>query len=147
MLRRAMLVPAHLNYIYYDFFSQNDFIFWARSKITFGLIDPKFDLDTPHLIGFVYYSSELTGANTGWIGSGYANAGFVGMLLYAIIIGCLFSIMDSYSNFIDKKVIVSIMVAPLLAVLMSSDLPTAMLTHGALFALLLFSVFRTTRFP
>lgn len=142
MLRRVMLVPANLNYMYYDFFSKNDFTCWARSKISLGLIEPKFDLDTPHLIGSVYFSNEATGANTGWIGSGYANAGFSGMFLYAVIIGLLFSVLNSFSKVIDKRIIVAIVTPPLLALIMSSDLPTALLTHGFLLSLLLFSCFR-----
>jgi len=147
MLRRTYLVPAHLNYLYYDFFSTNPFVFWAESKITFGLLESPYNLNIPNLIGREYYDNDLTGANTGWIGAGYSNAGFFGMLVYAAIIGILMSLLDSYSKFIDKGILVAIIVAPMLAVMMSSDLPTAFLNHGVILSLILFAMFAPVNLP
>jgi len=141
MLRRTFLVPAHLNYLYYDYFSNYSFVLWAQSKITFGIIDSPYNIDTSHLIGSVYLGNELTGANTGWIGSGYMNAGFLGMLLYAVILGLLMAILNAYSKSIDKRIVSAIIIAPMLTVMNSSDLPTALLTHGFFLSLVLFSLF------
>jgi hypothetical protein len=141
MLRRMYLVPAHLNYIYHDYFSSNPYYLWSKSKISFGLSESKYSLDPSHLIGLEYYGSELTGANTGWIGSGYMNAGIFGVLLYAIIIALFFAMLNGYSRSIDKRIIVAITAAPMLTVLMSSDLPTAFLNHGVILSLVLFSLF------
>ena len=140
-LRRTYFVPAHINFLYYDYFSVNAHVVWAESKLTFGLINYPYDLDVPHLIGREYYSNEKTGANTGWIGSGYMQLGFVGMLIYSVIIGFLFSLIDSYSKKIDKRVIVAISLIPMLVVMHSSDLPTAFLTHGVILCVIFFSIF------
>jgi len=144
-LRRVIFVPALLNFLYFDFFSHNRLLFWSESKVTLGLFSKKFSLDTPHLIGYYYFGSEFIGANTGWIGSGYANAGFLGLLIYAIIIGLIFSFLNSLSKFHDKRIIVSIFTAPIFAIMLSSDLPTAILTHGTLIGLILLMLFRTKR--
>lgn len=141
LLRRSYFIPAHLNFLYYDFFSVNPHLMWAESKITFGILDSLYDLDSTHLIGFEYYSSVEMGANTGWIGSGYMQLGFAGMMIYAFIIGLLFSLLDAYSQKVDKRVIVSMTLASMTGLLFSSDLPTAFLTHGILLALLLLSSF------
>jgi hypothetical protein len=141
MLRRTFLVPAHLNFLYYEFFVTNPFALWADSKITFGLIDPIYNIGVPQLIGWTYYDRVAMSANTGWIGSGYANAGVVGMLLYSIVIGLLFSALDGYSKYVDKRLLVAIMMAPLFTLFTSSDLPTSFLNHGIILTLMLFAIF------
>jgi len=144
LLRRIIFVPALLNFIYYDFFSQHGFVYWAQSKITFGVVPYRFDLDVPHLIGYHYFGNPSTGANTGWIGSGFANAGVWGIFIYALIVGMILALLDAYCRFHDKRVIIAIFVAPMLAVLMSSDLPTALLTHGTLIGLIFLLLFQTS---
>jgi fructose-specific phosphotransferase system IIC component len=91
------------------------------------------------------YGFENLNANTGWIGSGFLNAGFAGMLIYAVIIGILFSLLNAYANFSDKRIVVAIMIGPTLTVMMSSDLPTAFLNHGVLLGVILLSFFTATK--
>lgn len=141
MLRRAYLVPAQLNYVYFDFFSSNPFYLWSQSKVTFGLLSVPYTLAPSHLIGLEYYNNEQTGANTGWIGSGYMNAGIIGVYLYSVIMGLLLALLNAYSKAIDKSIVVATIVAPMLAVFMSADLPTAFLNHGIILSLILFSMF------
>ncbi len=141
IFRRVYIVPAQLNYYYYDFFSVHQFTMWANSKITFGLLHYPYHLDIPHLIGLNFFSNPATGANTGWIGSGYAQFGFAGMVVYAFIIGILLGLLNAFSKVSDKRIIVSIIVAPILTVFISSDLLTAFLTHGVILSLILFMMF------
>ena len=142
-LRRVIFVPALLNFYYYDFFSRHSFVYWAQSKITLRMVSYKYSLDVPHLIGLHYFGSSTIGANTGWLGSGYANAGIMGMVIYAALIGSIFSLLDAIAKFHDKRVIVAIFVAPMFAMIISSDLPAALLTHGTLIGLLLLMFFQT----
>lgn len=139
--RRSYLVPAFLNYTYYDFFSTNPFYYWSQSKVSLGLSEMTYSLSPANLIGLEYFGSEETGANTGWIGSGYMNAGLLGMALYSVIIGYLMRILNTYSKNIDKRVLISILTAPMLTLIASSDLPSAFLNHGLLLSLVLFSMF------
>ncbi|MGB5970515.1 MAG: hypothetical protein WBG70_19535, partial [Spirulinaceae cyanobacterium] len=85
--RRTLMVPALLNWFYIDFFSDNPYYFWSQSALSFGLVEPPFELSSVNLIGLEYFGREETSANTGWIGSGYANAGFIGVYLYSVLIG------------------------------------------------------------
>jgi hypothetical protein len=81
VLGRTFILPAEINYMYYDFFTRNDWVWFSDSKITLGLLEFQYPLDVAHMIGREYFNSDHAGANTGWIGSGYAQAGFAGMLL------------------------------------------------------------------
>ena len=136
-LRREYFVPAHLNFVYYDFFSTHPHTMLAESKLTFGLIEYPYELDSSHLIGYHYYNNELCGANTGWLGSGYMHFGFVGMLIYAFIVGLLLSMVDVIAKKREPSISGAILFIPLFAIFQSSDLPTCMLTHGFLLALFL----------
>ena len=136
-LRRVYFVPAHLNFVYYDFFSSHPHTMLAQSKLTFGLIQYPYNLDATHLIGYHYYNNELSGANTGWLGSGYMHFGFAGMLIYALIVGVLLSMVDTLAKKRGLSISGAILFIPLFTIFQSSDLPTGMLTHGFLLALFL----------
>ena len=137
LVRRACFVPAHLNFIYYDFFSTHPHTMLAESKLTFGLVEYPYDLNAPHLIGYHYYNNELSGANTGWLGSGYMHFGFAGMLSYALIIGLLLSMVDTLAKRRELGISGAILFVPFFTLFLSADLPTAGLTHGLLLAMVL----------
>lgn len=141
LLRRTYVVPAHINYLYHEYFSSHPLYLWSQSKLTFGLLAQHYSLGPANQIGLVYYHNAATSANTGWVGSGYANAGALGVFVYAILVGILFAVLNAFARTIDKKVVVAIATAPILAVLMSSDLPTAFLNHGVILTLFLFTLF------
>ena len=69
------------------------------------------------------------------------NAGIIGVYLYAVIMGLLLALLNAYSKAIDKTIVVATIVAPMFAVFMSADLPTAFLNHGIILSLILFSMF------
>jgi hypothetical protein len=145
MLRRTFLTPADINNNYYKMFSELSPIYWAESRITMGLVEYPYSLPSSMMVGREMYGFETLNANTGWIGSGFLNAGFAGMLIYAVIIGILFSLLNAYANFSDKRIVVAIMIGPTLTVMMSSDLPTAFLNHGVLLGVILLSFFTATK--
>ena len=140
LLRRVYFVPAQINYFYYDYFSLNSFILWAESKLTLGLIDYQYPLSMPRMIGLEYFGNEITNANTGWIGSGYAQAGLIGMIIYSVIIGIIFNTLNIFSKRVNKNIILPITIVPVFSVITSSDLPTAFLTHGLILVLILVSI-------
>jgi len=136
-LRRVYFVPAKLNFNYYDFFSTHPHVMLAGSKLTFGLIQSPYDLNTAHLIGYHYNNNVLTAANTGWIGTGYMHFGFAGMLIYALIVGLLLGMIDTLAKKREFSISGAICYIPFHALFLGADLPTAMLTHGLLLALFL----------
>lgn len=137
LLRRLIFVPAFLNYLYYEFFSDQGFVYWSYSKITLGLLPYPFDLPISRLVGIFYFGdiSSAINSNTGWLGSGYANAGVAGMIMYALIIGLLLSFIDSLRKVHDSLTLASTLFPLFFVLFTSSDLPTVLLTHGGLLAL------------
>lgn len=142
ILRRVFLVPGHTNYMYYDFFSQNDFVLFSNSKLTLGLIEYEYPLNVAQLIGFTYHDNENLFANTGWLGSAYMQAGFIGLLIYASVIAAIFKYIDACARASGERALITAAVTvPLFALITSADLPTAFLTHGLYLNLLLIACF------
>lgn len=138
-VRRILFEPSLINFFYYDFFSNNPYVYWSNSRISFGLLDYPYNLDPAHQIGYVYYGSQLAGANTGWLGSGFMHAGAIGLFLYSVIIGLLLSYLDSIRTILPARVIVALTVSPVFIMFLSSDLFSSLLTHGVLLSFVLLS--------
>jgi hypothetical protein len=137
LFRRVYFVPPNNLFIYYDFFSQHPHTMLAQSKLSFGLIEYPYDLDSSHLIGYHYYNNVLSGINTGWLGSGYMHFGFGGMFFYSLIIGLLLGIVDRIATKRDYAICGAVFFIPFFTLFLSSDLPTSMLTHGLVIAFFL----------
>jgi hypothetical protein len=147
IINRFLFVPAQLNFYYYDFFSQNPKIFWTDSKwLLIGkIIDYPYSLPLPMVIGDTYFNNPETSANTSWIGSGYAHAGFFGMMIYAIIIGLIFKYLDFKAKILDKNFIIISFSPFTISLFFSSDLKTVFLSNGLLLYLLLLSSIKSIK--
>lgn len=144
--RRVFFVPANLCYVYFDFFSSHEQVYWSNSVLSMFSTYP-YELPIPYVIG-EYLGRSGMGANNGFVSSGFANAGLVGVLLYAIIIGIIVRLInDMTSNSMPVWVAVALSVVPLRNILISSDLLTVMLTHGFGAALVLIYLSRSQRKP
>lgn len=127
--RRALITPAKLNADYVAIFSTAEFYFWSNNRITFGLIEQPYDIGPANLVAFLT-SGEIYSANTGWVGSGYAQAGIFGALIYSVVIGLIFSLLDRCAIHAQRGVVAGASIVPVFAALTSTDLFTALLTHG-----------------
>lgn len=134
LMRRGFFVPANLNFVYLEFFSTNDFIYWSNSVLKY-FIDYPYELSATHVIG-EYLGNPRMGANTGFIGSGYMQMGLVGIITYTIIITILLTLINSFKN-LPNWLLNSVIVIPLISVFSGSDLPTSFLTHGVIVSTLL----------
>ena len=143
MFGRSFILPSEINYMYYDFFTRNDWVLFSDSKITLGLVEFNYPLDIAHMIGREYFNSDQAGANTGWLGSGYAQAGFAGLLLYAAATAAIFNYVDTCArNSGERRLVTASIVIPISTLITSSDLPTTLLTHGLLLNLILIACIR-----
>jgi hypothetical protein len=141
-VNRALLVPSYLNSIYVDYFSHSEKYYWASSKLSLGLVDSSRELSAPNLIGQQYFGNEEMSANTGWIGSGYANAGFGGVIIYSILIGMLFSFLDAYARKLGGRIVIALFIVPVITMITSADMTDMILTHGLVVALLILLVWQ-----
>lgn len=145
LFRRAIMIPAILNYEYYDFFSKHDFSFWSHNSFTFDLLNYPYNFSPQEIIGNEFSGTYEMYANTGWIGAGYMQAGFFGIIIYAILIGIIFSFIDSLAHKLSNTLIIALLIIPFYILLTSSDLPTALLSHGILMFFALISLIKTSK--
>ena len=138
LLRRAFFVPANLNYIYIDFFSVNDFVFWSTS-ITKYFIHYPYSVNPSFVIG-EYLGDPTMSANVGFVGSGYMQSGIFGIIIYTTIITSILNFINLI-NGINKWILTSIFIIPVLTVFISSDLFTGLLTHGLFISIFIVYLF------
>lgn len=139
LLRRALFVPPLLDFYYLEFFSSHVPIYWADSRLTFGLIQNPYDMAAPYLIGNVYFGDD-TGANTGFIGSGFAQAGWFGALLYSTGAGLTLALLNAHGRRQGVAFISSVTAIQMTTMFTSTDFVTLFLTHGMLLAFVLLGI-------
>jgi len=142
--RRVFFVPANLTFVYFDFFSQNPQVLWSNSVFSSFVTYP-YDISMTHVVGR-YLGKEDMGANNGFIASGFAHAGLLGVLFYALIIGFILRFLNDVTrNLMPIWLAVGLTIVPLRDLLVSSDLFTVMLTHGLIVTLILIYFARAKR--
>ena len=104
-------------------------VLWSNSKIGLGIVAPRYDLPLPEVIGRYLGTNEH--ANTGWIGSGFMHAGWIGITVYAALLGVLLRLVDALRSHIGSIAgAAAFFAAPLFLVFTSVDPPIAGLTFG-----------------
>ncbi|WP_157940010.1 hypothetical protein [Campylobacter blaseri] len=135
IIRRLLIVPAHLNFTYLDFFSNNDYIYWSNSILKSFFTYP-YDLEMTHVIG-EYLGYPKMGANTGFLASGYAQCGVIGVFSYTMFGIIIMNIINLLAKSYLKYFYMSMLFIPLLTLYTSSDFFTTLFTHGLLVAILI----------
>jgi len=133
-VRRALIVPALLDVPYFHFFDDKP-LYWSQSFMG-RFIEYPYDRMPPYLIGKNYFNLTKMASNNGLFSDGFMNAGMIGVIINIIIVAFTFSLLNQL-NISNKFFGVIIW---FFVVLMSSSLPTVILTHGG-FVFVVLSVF------
>lgn len=147
VVRRALLVPALLDYYYIEFFSQNSWAWWADSRISFGLTENSYEVPLPNVIGKAYFDSESAAANTGFIGSGFAQAGLIGTIIYSVGVGLVIAFLRAYGRYLGLPLVAAMMTSQVMTMFISTDFITLFLTHGMLVSLFVLAMIREPQNP
>ena len=129
-IRRSMFVVAQTAFQWFDFFETKPLLLWSS---TFGA-------------AFGESLGTDANVNTSFIAYGYAQAGIAGIVIYACLVGLLLRIIDSVAaRGIPVWLATAIMITPMHALLLASDLPTAVLSHGIALSLVVLLLIRSER--
>lgn len=141
VVRRVLMVPALLDYFYIEFFSENAKYYWASSKISLGLLQSPYDITAPFVIGEAYFGTSETSANTGFVGSGFAQAGVIGVALYSLGLGVVIAFFNSCGKYLGLPFTVA---ATLIVgiTFVATDFLTLFVTHGLAVLILLLLLVR-----
>lgn len=141
-LRRVLFVPAHLTYAYYDFFSDNQFVYWSSSFLK-PFISYPYGLSASKVVG--QYLGTDANANNHFFATGFMHAGYAGLFIYCVVVGLILKLIDSLViNKLPVVFGVAVTLVPMFAFVTSSDLPTAISTHGLGLALIFLYLLRSS---
>ncbi|WP_242201476.1 hypothetical protein [Sphingomonas hankookensis] len=131
---RVLFIPTELNYSYYSYFQNNRFLYYNESLL-------KIFNHTPHeniqfLIGEFAIGDFTARANNGLFSDAYMNLGFVGVLIYPVILSALLRVIDGAVVGLPKSMIF-VVVVYVSFVLISNTVTAALLTSGLIFLVIL----------
>lgn len=113
IVRRTFFVPQYLNYLYYDFFSQNEKIYFTDQVFLISRILPDIYPNTIHELIDNKYFGYMPSPNTGMFSEAYMHIGFIGLFVFPIIMAIFFSFCNSltchYPSFL--KFIVAVLLS------------------------------------
>ncbi|MDN3552593.1 hypothetical protein QWY74_03755 [Halomonas almeriensis] len=142
-IHRVFFIIADNTFYYYDFFSRNEYVFWSNS-ITSSIIDYPYDIRYTELIG-QSRGTEASVNNT-FLSTGFMHAGIIGIVFYSVLAGLLFRLVDCLSvQGIPVWFAVAVLIVPSRALLLSADLPTALLTDGVALGVMVLFLLRSRR--
>lgn len=127
-IRRNFFVPAHIHTMYYEFFTLNPFVMLSNSIFSSFIDYPYLNPRIVEVVSNYFYNREF-GLNVGFIGNAYMNFGYIGVIIFSIIMGYVLKFLDSVSKNLPLSLAVSSIVIPSVA-FVNSGLLTSMLTHG-----------------
>lgn len=142
-IRRGLMLPSILDYFHIDFFSENQKYFWSSSRITFGMVSNPYGILHPYIIGEAYFNDVNANAGTGYIGSGFAQAGIPGVVIYSVGVGIVIAAIDSFGRYLGLPVVAAVMAVQVMTMLTATDFVTMFLTHGLIVSFLLLAIVRT----
>lgn len=129
-IRRMILLPGLISGYFYEFFSINPKAYLGHSIFS-SFINYPYSSTPPIVVGEHYWGQSIITANANaniWA-DGYANFGYIGMVLFSILLGFILWIYDSISSKINFKIAVLMLCIPAFS-LSNSALLTTILTHG-----------------
>ncbi|MCB1647000.1 MAG: hypothetical protein KDI36_16185, partial [Pseudomonadales bacterium] len=134
-VRRIFFVPAQLNFIYYDFFSEAGHTYLS-ALLPFIELKP-FAVDYGLAIG-KFSGHEGANASNGFLATSYMHFGIWGMMAFSLIVGILIKGLDSLvRNENQSMFVVCASIVSYRVMLVELDLTTALLTGGVFLTLIL----------
>lgn len=130
LVRRLFFIPARLNFIYFDFFSNFDPLYFSNGILR-SFFQYPFDKPYPLLVGeYSGIGGAGTYANGGFIATGFMQLGWFGVVIYPMLAALVSKVVDWIAVSEDCRFFVAVCFFPFAVMFTSSDLPTSLMTHG-----------------
>jgi hypothetical protein len=134
-VNRTFFITGLMNRFYFEFFENKPI--YLSSSIFRKFIDYPYQETPARLIGGIYVGNYEANANNGIPGDGYMNFGYLGVVIFAIVIAGIFAYLNSLK--ISNKFFGVIFVT--ISTLLSTELFTSLMTHGILVLLFVATFF------
>lgn len=134
---RLLNVPALMKFEHFEFFSNNEKLFYSEGLIG-KVLGIKYKYSVPS--GMLIQDGMWGNANTGYIAYAFSNAGYGGMIVMSLLLVFVLKYIDSLVIKYNKGIIFSLLVYPML-ILNDGDLLTLLLSGGLFLLFLIFATF------
>ena len=132
VLRRAFFVPASVTFSWIEYFVANPKVYFADNLLAGGA-DTIYTRPLPLYLGDVIAPGRSLAFNTGIVGTGFAQLGMTGVILYAGILGAIVKFVNALiRQGVPVFLAAAILFTSLRTAWADSDLFTTLLTHGIL---------------
>ncbi|MFQ3549184.1 MAG: O-antigen polymerase [Armatimonadota bacterium] len=133
---RQMALTSLISGYYWEFFTSNPFVYMQDSLLRFIIpIASNYDLPSTRLIGELYFGDENINANVNIWMSGYANFGYLGMIITSLIAAFILRVIDIISS--EEKFTLGCICAGSIGIIWTNNsLHTSLLTHGVFILIL-----------
>jgi hypothetical protein len=135
LTRRVILTPGLLTGLFFDFYSTHQPVLLSLSFLR-SLIEPQSALPPARMIGAVFFGSDVMSANANIWADAFANFRYFGLFGVSVVLLFVFWLLDSLAVGQSRNEATLLLALPALA-FCNTSLPTVLLTHGVLLAMLL----------
>lgn len=132
--RRMLLVPVKISSNYFDFFTNNTPDYFRQSFLRL------FGFESPYP-SISYYISEVyekntSNSNNGLIADAMTNLGYIGIIIFPIVIFIILKILDKSAKGLDSRIYLTVALYTAL-VLTNSFLFRVLFTHGLIIVIII----------
>lgn len=136
VIRRVFFAPAALDALYKQVFDAYGLQYWGQFLGRLG--GEGGGLPPAVIVGATMANSvgDSSNAGTGYIGSGYMQAGYAGIFAYSFVLGLLLFLANSLAvGRVRNSLATALVFFPFWAAINDSDLPSSFLTQGIFIAM------------
>lgn len=96
LVRRIFQLPAFINYLYFEFFTDNPKLFWRQDVFLVDkLFTPVYSKSRALLIDSAYFGGFGGNPNAGLLAEAYSQFGYLGIIIYPFILVALACVIDT----------------------------------------------------
>lgn len=134
---RILNGPAQIMFEFFDFFSQEEFVYYSDSSLAFlfGMQYPYGDQSVGAVIA-MEYMGVVSNSNTGYLSAAFANGGYIAMVAESLVLGVVVQVLGGLADDASKEPIFCLLLAPCFA-LANGSLSTCLLSGGILLVIVL----------
>lgn len=129
-LYRVMFIPSKLHYIYYSYFSVNEFDYFRQSALKW-LLDSPYKENIGFIIGYQDIGEWTARANNGLFSDSYMNLGYLGVLVFPILLIIVVKLIEGATLGLDRRLFF-IIITSVSFILLGMTLTSALLSSGIL---------------
>ena len=129
IVRRVLFVPNQLGAYYHDFFTANPPDYYRQGFLRMFGARSIYSMKIDNLIAANYFGRPEMESNSGLVSDAVANFGAAGVLIMPLALVIVLRLLDKCAEGVDKRLYISMSVI-IAFILISTFLPTVLLTHG-----------------